>query len=230
MKKFRNSLKVYAERYNRSTRTITAWIREGVDLDDDGAVRTWIAIKTGRRGGKRANLAELKLPKLSAEVIANVKTGAAEALRALESQEGRLRAELEAAQKTGDQQAITICLERWLKLNNQLRAFDLAIESNRRDSGELVPRGQAEEAIHNTGVWLNQAIINFAQKLAPVLSDEPNDPREPNEEPNHYGRVVKIIVGYIHESVKTALGWSDESVTPIPGWAKKAITSGLQLN
>lgn len=109
-----------------------------VNLDE---LRAWLAAQPKPRAKR-----PLKEPALI--------EGAAQSLKRLEQAEAEAFRDLRAAQASGDLSAIEEARRWWLRCSEQLRKHDLAIELDRRASGELVPRSEVERILKAAGWFL----------------------------------------------------------------------------
>ena len=99
---------------------------------------SWLAT---RKNLPRAVLEKIKLPaqeNVSSPVSVGV-TGAAQALKRLETTELQAFERMQAAMADGNPLSIRESRESWLRIGGELRKFDLQIEQNRRDAGEFGP-------------------------------------------------------------------------------------------
>jgi hypothetical protein len=76
-----------------------------------------------------------------------LESGVVAALARLERSEARMFQALDSALLTGDPLQIRLARENWLRVGESLRRFDLAIEQNRRATGELVNKTTIEQAL-----------------------------------------------------------------------------------
>ena len=64
--------------------------------------------------------------------------------------------------------------ENWLRISESLRRFDLALEQNRRDSGELIQRSEVEKVLQRFGWCLRVAAEEQISQAATALAGEPD--------------------------------------------------------
>jgi hypothetical protein len=179
----------------------------------------FLAAKDGAKRGKRSAVENVTLPQLDASEIAGDK-GAEAALHALAEYELKLRNQLRKAEEAGDVRAAEVIFQRWLRVTQQLRQFDAQIELERRDSGSLIPREEAEQALLNLAVWMNMAAILLAQDIAGGAIATGSSLID-----------AKLAVESILRSkITAAIKFSAASKSPIPGWAIKALETGLCLD
>jgi hypothetical protein len=135
-----------AKTYACSERTIKRWQRESAPLTDGAEMRRWLA---GRKNLPKTTLEKL-LPIARHAVQAAtdpIESGIVAALARLERSEARMFQALDAALLAGDALQIRLARENWLRVGESLRRFDLAIEQNRRATGELVNRTEIERSL-----------------------------------------------------------------------------------
>src|SRR5262249_27735980 len=100
--------------------------------------------------------------------------GAASALRRLEEAEAKGYQDFKRATASGDEHYIKTSRENWLKISESLRRFDLALEQNRRDNGELVQKDQIQKALGTFAALMRFPPSHMADQLAPTLTQEPD--------------------------------------------------------
>jgi hypothetical protein len=126
---------------------------------------TWLA---GRKNLPRAVLESIKLP--PGKVSSNGGTpGAASALKRLEGSELQAFDRLQLALGRGNPLEIRECRENWLKISESLRRFDLLVEQNRRDAGELVPIAEVEKFIGRFLSSLETASTLYSEEVTNAL-------------------------------------------------------------
>ena len=101
---------------------------------------------------------------MSSPVVAGV-TGAAQALKRLETTELQAFERMQSAIVSGNPLAIRETRESWLKISESLRRFDLMIEQNRRDAGELVPVTEINKFIRSFVSYMQVALTYRAESL-----------------------------------------------------------------
>jgi hypothetical protein len=129
-------------------RTLYRWKGSGAPITNHKEMLTWLA---GRKRLPHAVLAKIELPgDKNVSSPANGGTpGAASALKRLETSELAAFDRLQLALGRGNPLEIRECRENWLKISESLRRFDLLVEQNRRDAGELIPAIELEKFIHS---------------------------------------------------------------------------------
>lgn len=161
----RTNISHLAERFGVSRRTATTWKKKGAPVHDDRLLKSWLATRQRVSPGARRAVSSAKptaptstskparKPKPAPDGIA----GAAQALKRLESAELAAFDRLEEATSEGAD-AVTLAELRksWLAISESLRKFDLLVEQNRREAGDLVPREVLENALDNFahGAWM----------------------------------------------------------------------------
>lgn len=102
----------------------------------------------------------------------------------------------------------------WLAISEQLRRSDLALEQNRRDAGELVPRAEGELAIEATSrmfcIGARQILLAFSERLRPMPDRE-------------------LLATELHRCLSTWAGTVGAFATgahQLPSWASEAFQRG----
>jgi hypothetical protein len=161
-----------ALRWGCDVRTIRRWRKAGAPLASAKKLAVWLTARKNLPPGTEAILsgqAAKVMGKASASSESEGNTGAAGALRRLESAERVTYKMLQTALKSGSAPAIKTARENWLAIGNQLRQYDLAVARDRRDSGELIPRSEMELAAEGFMYWLRMAARPAAAKMAGIL-------------------------------------------------------------
>jgi hypothetical protein len=215
---YKHPAKVYAERYDRSPRTIHEWAKRKAPLDNEQAMEAFMRELREARSGN-LDLANVKLPEISEAVLHSVKLGVPEALKALGEAEARLRLQVVESEAAGDQTVIGVAYARWIKIADTLRRYDAAVTMDRRDSGQMVPKAEAEDAVRSSAVWIRQAVQRLARELAPLYSHQSATEQDACVE------LMSLLVTFTAE----ALIQSQKSVTPVPEWARKLISQSLRI-
>ena len=125
-------------------RTVYRWKSDGAPVQSYDEMLAWLST---RKNLPRAVLEKIKLPTqpdVSSSPVSG-DSGAAAALRRLESTELQAFARLQKALADGNPLMVRECRESWLKISESLRRFDLLVEQSRRDAGELVPIGEMQK-------------------------------------------------------------------------------------
>jgi hypothetical protein len=167
-------LSAIAHAWGCSTRTASRWAREGAPLGDSTRLKRWLASRKNLPAQTKAILTEQSRAR-RAQVVAlepepdAPKVGAPAALRRLEQGEDETYRIYRSAISSGDPISIKLALENWLKVGDSLRRYDLLVESNRRDAGELVPRKEIEAHVSAFVHWFKIACRRTVNALAPNL-------------------------------------------------------------
>jgi hypothetical protein len=162
-----------ALKWGCDVRTIRRWRKAGAPLASAGKMAVWLTARKNLPPRTEAILSGQSakvMSKASASSETEGNTGAAGALRRLESAERVTYKMLQTALKSGSSPAIKTARENWLAIGNQLRQYDLSVARDRRDSGELIPRAEMEAHAASFMYWLRMAAHRAAQKMAGLLS------------------------------------------------------------
>ena len=188
----RTNISHLAERFGVSRRTATTWKSKGAPIHNDKLLKDWLAsrqrVSPGAIRAIKPALAPMGAkPKTGTVVPKPPKkkptpatapgiAGAAQALKRLESAELAAFDRMESATDEGAD-AVTLAELRksWLAISESLRKFDLLVEQNRREAGDLIPREVLETSIDRFchGVWLTFRL--FQSSIVGRLIGE-NDP------------------------------------------------------
>src|SRR5262249_7883539 len=117
--------------------------------------------------------------------------------------------------ETGDEIQIKAARENWLRISENLRRFDLALEQSRRDSGDLIPKEamirlayEVQQALH----WALFALEDVCPHLVGLTT-----PREVWTILERQQRAItRAIQSYLARDRKD----------PIPQWLLKAFSLG----
>ena len=169
MKKPNTNLTQVAKRYNVSRTTAQNWKNKGAPVHNDKLLDSWLA---NRRQVAPAILREKKMPTFpqSGPKDPGV-SGASSALNRLEASEVSAFQRMESAMEQGcDAVTISELRKNWLAISESLRKFDLLVEQNRREAGDLIPREIFEDAISRFlhGVWITFRLYHSA--TVPLLA------------------------------------------------------------
>jgi len=171
MKKPPANITHLAKRYGVSRTTATNWKNKGAPIHNDKLLDAWLA---NRRQVAPAILRDKKLPTFAAAATKDPGiAGAASALKRLEASEVSAFQRMESATEQGcDPVTISELRKNWLAISESLRKFDLLVEANRREAGELIPRDVLEDAISRFlhGVWITFRLYQSA--TVPMLAME----------------------------------------------------------
>jgi hypothetical protein len=135
----------------------------------------------------------------------------------LEAIEERSFARLERAIEHGNPLTVKSCQEFYLRCSETLRRLDLAVEIERRNAVELIPRKQVETVSLFLAEWLRIAIAQFLSSESRSLMGI-KDPKE--------FRLYAIdrFRGIVYAAVKT----SRKTNSPIPTWAESKGDRSLE--
>ena len=151
------NLSALAKKMGVSRQSVHTWKNEGAPLHDEKKLRSWLAARKNIAKGVIKTSAALPA-KAGKKLAASQGTaGAAEALKRLEQAELQAFERLQAAIGSGEDAVAQNELRKsWLSISESLRKFDLLVEANRREAGELVPREELEKTINSflTAAWL----------------------------------------------------------------------------
>jgi hypothetical protein len=144
--------------------TVRVWVREGLDVHDQAAVESCIERKRSRRKGKSLAQSAQSIPVSADDICEELSTidpdaiGAAANLKRLEAFESLLARRLELALASGDAPTIQTARQDYVTVSETLRKLDIAVDTYRRDAGELIARDEAAEAVR---VLTEQLKIGF---------------------------------------------------------------------
>jgi len=209
-----------ADKYGRSTRTVRRWEAAGLDLTDSEAVAKYAAdqdikskgaSRNRAMAGRGARSAATALDAVikEAEDIDPTSEGAPAALARISRIERLLNARLERAIASDDALAISAARQDVAPITALLVRLDREISQARRESGDLIPRADAEASIRYAIMLLRLAVKRWLSC----------------EIPNHCAETVphimeqKILTGI---SNATASSWKDSqknSPGQVPEWA-----------
>ena len=165
-----------ASKWGCDTRTIRRWRKGGAPLGDVKEMHVWLATRKSLPPGTAAILASRSARVLSAAASAvdTETSGAASALRRLETAERACYRMLQSALKSGSPPAIKASRENWLAVGNQLRQYDRQIERDQRDAGELIPRAEVEKHVGHFAFWMRMACRQAASAMLDQVADYPD--------------------------------------------------------
>src|ERR1041384_1072476 len=122
----KKTLKTLAKMYTCDPRTVARWKTQGAPLHDPQAMATWLA---GRKHTP-PRLSSVSAAPMPAPNSSHLRRGAAAALERLAEAEARAFARCEALEDSGDSLARKNARDAWLKISEQLRRHDLALEES----------------------------------------------------------------------------------------------------
>ena len=235
----------YAAIYGCSTRTITRYRNEDAPLDDPPAIfDLWAANKltppAALAKGQEIIVAEyaaavgkpvakVARPPATAplgkqgeeprdEEIEKPSEGAEHALQRLEELEATAHRELILANKSGDPVRIKRTLDGYLKISESLRRYDSQVADSRRDSGQMIPRAEAELAIEMAATWLRLSVRSFISSTTPQLAAAKDLP---------------VVAGLIEDGmaagVRANLMRAPKCQAALQPWALECIRKGYSL-
>jgi hypothetical protein len=158
-----------AKKYKCNPRTIMRWQQQEAPLHDAKQMSAWLAGRKNLPAGTAALASKASAARLASAITDNAAgdtTGAPAALHRLEAVEAKSFKILSRALKSGNPLEVRNARELWLKVGDSLRRYDLLVDRSRRDSGELVPRGEVERHLQNLVRWWKLAIVQSANTVA----------------------------------------------------------------
>jgi hypothetical protein len=218
-------VELVAKKTGKSTSTIWRWRKDGCDLSSSVSVKQFL------QGDKRSqNLNAVQEP--SAAPAADLQEsehvpepdlnlinlgpigakGAAAALQRLEEIEERAHARLLRAIEHGNQFEIKSAQEFYLRASETLRRLDLAVETERRNSEEQVPKRQVQSVSLFLAEWLRIAFAQF-------LSSESRSLMGIKDLAEFKLYAIDRFRGIVFAAVKT----SRKTNSPIPTWAEAMV-------
>lgn len=198
-------------------RTIRRWRKDRAPLNDPKRMRRWLAGRKHLPPGTVALLEQLRTDERATVASQDAKPqveGAAGALKRLEAAEAQAYTAFKNATATGDDIAIKSSRENWLKISESLRRFDIALEENRRDSGELVRRAEVELALRKLGWIMRVAHEGIIPQIAVAVAGESDIVRT---------RVILRKIGYD----VALLSYSAAEALGAPSWAIRAVAADI---
>lgn len=153
-------------------RTLFRWKGDGAPLDNYDDMLAWLST---RKNLPRSVLEKIKLPaqeNVSSPVVVGV-AGAAAALKRLEATELQAFGRMQTALARGNPLEIREARESWLKISESLRRYDLMIEANRRDAGELVPVTEIDKFIRSFCSYMQVVLTYRAESLVNEIMGKP---------------------------------------------------------
>ena len=209
-----------AQKWGCDTRTIRRWRKDGAPLANQKAMHTWLAGRKSLPPGTQAILASRSARVLSAAASAvdSETSGAASALRRLETAERACYRMLQSALKSGSPPAIKASRENWLAVGNQLRQYDRQIERDQRDAGELIPRTEVEKHVGHFAYWMRLASRQAAATMLDQVTDYPDKVAAFN-----------AVTGQLWDNILSALSVysSKPCAAQLPPWWIRAACASL---
>lgn len=217
-------IKLVAFQTGKTTNTIRRWAKQGCDLNSPASINEYLLGNKLRQNpntirkpkaqapGQPAAEAEPE-PDLNQIELAPVgKRGAAAALQRLEAIEERAHARLMRAIEIGNPFQVKAAQEFYLRASESLRRLDLAVETERRNAEEQIPKKQAEAISLHIAEWLRIAFAQF-------LSSETRSLMGITDLGEFKLYAVERFRGILHMAVKTSL----KTNSPIPPWAAAQV-------
>jgi hypothetical protein len=214
-------IKRVATETGKTTNTIRRWVKRGCDLNNPDSVTQFLQGNKLRqhpntvRKGK-----EDPAPDLNQIELGPVgKRGAAAALQRLEAIEERAHARLIQVIEIGNPFQVKAAQEFYLRSSETLRRLDLAVETERRNAEEQVPKRQAEDISLHIAEWLRIAFAQF-------LSSESRSLMGIKDLGEFKLYAIERFKGILHMAVKTSL----KTNSPIPPWAAAKVIEAWNVN
>lgn len=218
----------YATLYQRSSTTITRWMREGAPLDDPKAGPAWVATKKPR--GRRRPQGVSQTPRLGSRQKVQAVTeeakklaetlGAPAALARLESEERAAYQALQEAKEIGDARVIKDATRTYNEIAANLLKFDREVQDSRRATGQLVPREDCIISVRAAARLMRLAVVKFSRGRAMRLVTDCADPAEAR---------MAWLRG-IHETLSIEAPRYLDTREPVPDWAAAALAEGFDIN
>jgi hypothetical protein len=181
-------------------------------------MRIWL---TGRRAVPPGTLALIQSYRVTESVgsVTQSQTlieGVAAALKRLEEMEARSFTDLKRAQASGDSLLVKAAHQIWLRNSDSLRKYDLAIEQNRRDSGQLIPKDEILRLVYILKDAHYFALLGELEGACQSLVGL--------RDPLDAWSILNKLRGAVHASV---IAWlRQDRKQPVPAWMVKAFTEG----
>ena len=207
----------------KTTNTIRRWVKQGCDLNSPASINEYLQGNKLRQHPntirKSKGVQNLDTPEpdpdpdLSQTELGPIgKRGAAAALQRLEEIEERAHARLIQTIEIGNPFQIKAAQEFYLRSSETLRRLDLAVETERRNAEEQVPKRQAEDISLHIAEWLRIAFAQF-------LSSESRSLMGIKDLGEFKAYAIERFRGILHMAVKTSL----KTNSPIPPWAAAMV-------
>ena len=214
--------------FGMSPRTVKTWHAEGCDISDAGEVLAWKQQKSqNRRTGKVTPSASMdsalnghrrdQAGVLNLEVLEKLPPatgeGAAAALKRLQGLESIFYSrQLEALAK-GRNDLIAYALTDYRRITQTLLDYERKVELAMRDSGQLIPRGEAESGAASVARWFRLGWQLWMSSSLPDLLPLAGDPRAFKAKAEQT----------FSEIMKTVFMKAAEAKIAVPAWALHAI-------
>jgi hypothetical protein len=190
--KVTRQVELVAKKTGKSTSTIWRWRKNGCDISSSASLKEFLQGEKRRQNSnavqksKSENISagpvvdpqeseHVPEPDLNQIELGPVgRRGAAAALQRLEEIEERAHAHLMRAKENGNQFQVMAAQEFYLRTSETLRRLDLAVETERRNAEEQIPKKHAEAVSLYVAEWLR---IAFAQFLSSESRQSDGDQR-----------------------------------------------------
>jgi hypothetical protein len=232
--KVNRQVELVAKKTGKSISTIWRWRKDGCDISSSASLKQFLQSDRRRRNSNAVRKSENE--NISAEPVADPQEsehvsesdlnlielgpigpkGAAAALQRLEEIEERAHARLMRAIENGNQFQVKSAQEFYLRTSETLRRLDLAVETERRNSEEQVPKKQVESVSLYLAEWLRIAFAQFLSSESRSLMGI----RDPAEFRLY---ATDRFRGIVFAAVKT----SRKTNSPIPTWAEEKVIEGF---
>lgn len=187
-------------------------------MDDEAAMWEWLASRKNLPAGTRQLLGNRI--EFSALGETSGEHGAAAALRRMESAERSAFEDYKKALAGGSPYAIKHTQDRWTKLTEALRKYDLLVEQSRRDAGELMPRSEVERVLRALAWYLRIAgqrvCVGLTKTVTPMTD---------------YAGVNDVLTRGLWDELLASfagLAAKSEGAVTVPEWAINALSSDLE--
>jgi hypothetical protein len=178
-------------------RTMFRWKGDGAPLDDYEQMLAWLST---RKNLPRSVLERIQIPapKNASSHVSGGTAGAASALKRLEAAELQAFERLQAGLARGNPLEIREARESWLKISESLRRYDLMIEANRRDAGELVPVSEVQTFISYFITYFAVVTTGQAESITNDLIGR-SEPLQVYDRLRHWfdEAIVTAVFGYL---------------------------------
>jgi hypothetical protein len=209
-------VKQVAEQTGRSVGTIWRWSRQGCDLNSHASINQYLEgnrlrqhgnlVRKSKGVGTTSTVVDTATPDLDRIELGPVgRRRAAAALQRLEQTEERAFARLSRAIEHGNEFQVRNAQEFYLRCSETLRRLDLAVEIERRNAEDQVPKKQAEAISLYIADWLRIAFAQF-------LSSETRSLMGIKDQGEFRFYAIDRFKGILHAAVKTSL----KTNSPIP--------------
>jgi hypothetical protein len=222
-----------ADRLGKHPATVWRWVARGCDIDSEDSIQQFLSGKKRRQNVEPKPIREpiTKSAETGSRLVDESESdlnlielgpigpkGAAAALARLEEIEERAHARLMRAIDNGNQFQIKNAQEFYLRTSETLRRLDAAIETERRNAEEQVPKKQVESVSLFLAEWLRIAFAQF-------LSSESRSLMGIKDLAEFRLYAIDRFRGIVFAAVKT----SRKTNSPIPTWAEAKVIEALDV-